>query len=81
MTNSYDTSYKAQPFFTTQRIILLSIFWAVLALLYFLLFSANVELPPLPSPVQVNINPANIDSTELRVGRPIWYSYGTYVFE
>ncbi|NES99496.1 MAG: hypothetical protein F6K61_02790 [Sphaerospermopsis sp. SIO1G1] len=41
MTNSYDTSYKAKPLFTTQRIILLSISWAVLALLYFLLFSAK----------------------------------------
>ncbi|WP_353929818.1 hypothetical protein WJM97_16125 [Okeanomitos corallinicola TIOX110] len=45
MTNSYDTTYKAQPFFTTQRIVLMGISWAVLALLYFLLFSAKTLDP------------------------------------
>jgi hypothetical protein len=45
MTNSYDTTYKAQPFFTTQRIILIGIGWGVLALLYFLLFSAKTVDP------------------------------------
>ncbi|TAE60265.1 MAG: hypothetical protein EAZ76_09015 [Nostocales cyanobacterium] len=45
MTNSYDTTYKAQPFLTTQRIVFIGITWAVLALLYFLLFSAKTLDP------------------------------------
>jgi hypothetical protein len=46
MTNSYDnTTYTAKNFFTTQRIILISIGWATLALLYFLLFSAQIPDP------------------------------------
>ncbi|MBC5797083.1 MAG: hypothetical protein VKL60_13415 [Sphaerospermopsis sp.] len=46
MSKSYDDSYKAKTIFTTQRIILISIGWAMLALLYFLLFSAKIPGGP-----------------------------------
>ncbi|MBW4645326.1 MAG: hypothetical protein KME23_20420 [Goleter apudmare HA4340-LM2] len=41
MSTSYDNSYRSS-IFTTQNIILLNMGWGVLALLYFLLFSAKV---------------------------------------
>lgn len=42
MNSSYENSYRPKSIFTTGNIILLNIGWAVLALLYFLLFSAKV---------------------------------------
>ena len=42
MSSSYENSYRPQSIVTTGNIILLNIGWAVLALLYFLLFSAKV---------------------------------------
>ncbi len=42
MSSSYKDSYRLKSLFTNQNIILASIGWAVLALLYFLLFSAKV---------------------------------------
>jgi hypothetical protein len=42
MSTSYNNSYRSKSIFTTQNIILLNIGWAVLALLYFLLFSAKI---------------------------------------
>jgi hypothetical protein len=45
MSSSYEKSYSSQSVFTTGNIVLLGIGWAVLALLYFLLFSAKVPGP------------------------------------
>jgi hypothetical protein len=45
MGNSFDNTYKAKNFFTIQKIILISLGWALLALLYFLLFSAKIPDP------------------------------------
>ncbi|WGV28432.1 hypothetical protein [Halotia branconii] len=42
MSSSYKDSYRLKSLFTNQNILLASIGWAVLALLYFLLFSAKV---------------------------------------
>ncbi len=42
MSSSSENSYRSQSLFTTGNIVLLGIGWAVLALLYFLLFSAKV---------------------------------------
>ena len=42
MNNSYDNSFLSKSIFTTQNIVLANIGWAVLALLYYLLFSAKV---------------------------------------
>ncbi|MBW4560503.1 MAG: hypothetical protein KME32_04950 [Mojavia pulchra JT2-VF2] len=42
MSSSYDNSYRSKSIFSTGNIVLLGIGWAVLALLYFLLFSAKV---------------------------------------
>ncbi|MBD2357375.1 hypothetical protein H6G41_22600 [Tolypothrix sp. FACHB-123] len=42
MGTSYENSYRSKSIFTTGNIVLLGIGWAVLALLYFLLFSAKV---------------------------------------
>jgi hypothetical protein len=42
MSSSYKNSYRSQSIFTNRNIILASIAWAVLALLYFLLFSAKI---------------------------------------
>ncbi|MEH2313696.1 MAG: hypothetical protein V7K35_20380 [Nostoc sp.] len=42
MNNSYDNSFLSKSVFTTQNIVLANIGWAVLALLYYLLFSAKV---------------------------------------
>ena len=42
MSSSYDKSSRSQTLLTNQNIILAGIAWAVLALLYFLLFSAKV---------------------------------------
>ncbi|MBE9197977.1 MULTISPECIES: hypothetical protein [unclassified Nodularia (in: cyanobacteria)] len=42
MSSSYDKSYRSQSIFTNRNLILAGIGWAVLALLYFLLFSAKV---------------------------------------
>ncbi|MEH2467325.1 hypothetical protein [Nostoc sp.] len=42
MNNSYENSFLSKSIFTTQNIVLANIGWAVLALLYFLLFSAKV---------------------------------------
>ncbi|HYW20195.1 MAG TPA: hypothetical protein VE956_12965 [Nodularia sp. (in: cyanobacteria)] len=42
MSSSYDKFYRSQSLFTNRNLILASIGWAVLALLYFLLFSAKV---------------------------------------
>ncbi len=65
MSNSYDSGYPTKSIFTTQNLVLIGIGWAVLALLYFLLFSAK-----LPSPTG--------NGQELR---DEWYLIGTYVFE
>ncbi|MDZ8053096.1 MAG: hypothetical protein RMX68_003425 [Aulosira sp. ZfuVER01] len=45
MSSSYEKSYSSKSIFTTGNIVLLGIGWAVLALLYFLLFSAKVPGP------------------------------------
>ncbi|MBK1987853.1 hypothetical protein A0J48_009925 [Sphaerospermopsis aphanizomenoides BCCUSP55] len=45
MSKSYDNSYRSKPILSTPNIILLGISWAVLALLYFLLFSAKIPGP------------------------------------
>ena len=42
MSSVYNKSYGPKSMFTTQNIILISIGWGVLALLYFLLFSAKI---------------------------------------
>ncbi|MEA5516603.1 hypothetical protein [Nodularia sp. UHCC 0506] len=42
MSSSYNKSYRFQPLFSNRNIILAGIGWAVLALLYFLLFSAKI---------------------------------------
>lgn len=42
MSSSYDKFYRSQSIFTNRNLILAGIGWAVLALLYFLLFSAKV---------------------------------------
>ncbi|MDF2387015.1 hypothetical protein JMG10_36470 [Nostoc ellipsosporum NOK] len=42
MSSSYNNSYRSKSLFTNQNIVLLSIGWAVLALLYYLLFGAKV---------------------------------------
>ncbi|MCW5316473.1 hypothetical protein GTQ43_22420 [Nostoc sp. KVJ3] len=42
MNNSYENSFLSKSIFNTQNIVLANIGWAVLALLYFLLFSAKV---------------------------------------
>lgn len=42
MRTSYNNSYPRKSLFTTQNIVLANIAWAVLALLYFLLFSAKI---------------------------------------
>ncbi|MDP5338520.1 MAG: hypothetical protein NWQ28_08090 [Nodularia sp. (in: cyanobacteria)] len=42
MSSSYNKSYRSQSLFSNRNIILAGIGWAVLALLYFLLFSAKV---------------------------------------
>jgi hypothetical protein len=42
MSNSYDNSYRPKSIFSTQNLVLAGIGWAVLALLYFLLFSAKI---------------------------------------
>lgn len=51
---------SSQPMFTAQTLVVAGIAWAVLALLFFLLFS----VPEAPG-----------------MGRPLWYSIGTLVFE
>ncbi|BAY26169.1 hypothetical protein NIES2100_59830 [Calothrix sp. NIES-2100] len=45
MGTSYDNSYGSKSIFKTGNIVLLGIGWAVLALLYYLLFSAKVPEP------------------------------------
>src|SRR5689334_12722681 len=42
MNNSYDNSLVSKSIFNTQNIVLANIGWGVLALLYFLLFSAKI---------------------------------------
>jgi hypothetical protein len=42
MSSAYDKSYRSKSIFSTQNIVLASIAWAVLALLFFLLFSAKI---------------------------------------
>jgi hypothetical protein len=42
MSNSYDNSYRSKSVFNTQNLILAGLGWAVMALLYFLLFSAKI---------------------------------------
>ncbi len=51
---------SSQPLFTAQTLVVTGIAWAVLALLFFLLFS----VPETPG-----------------MGRPLWYSIGTLIFE
>ncbi|MGM3306864.1 hypothetical protein ACSQ6I_13000 [Anabaena sp. WFMT] len=45
MSNYYNNSYRSKSIFTTQNIILIGMGWAILALLYFLLFSAKIPGP------------------------------------
>jgi hypothetical protein len=42
MSSAYDKSYRSKSIFSTQNIVLASIAWGVLALLFFLLFSAKI---------------------------------------
>jgi hypothetical protein len=45
MSKSYENSYRSKSILTTQNLILASLSWGVLALLYFLLFSAKIPGP------------------------------------
>ncbi|MEA5619893.1 hypothetical protein VB711_18880 [Cronbergia sp. UHCC 0137] len=54
MSNSYDNSYRPKSIFNTQNIVLVSIGWAVLALLYFLLFSAKIPAAPNQPPTRAD---------------------------
>jgi len=65
MSKSYDNSSPVKPLLTTQNLIFVCFTWAVLALLYFLLFSAKI-----PDPEQ--------GGRELRSQ---WYVIGTNIFE
>jgi len=68
MSSIYKQSNSPKSWFNTQNIILANITWGVLALLYFLLFSAEV-------PTEV----ASPDGDNLR--RASWYITGTNIFE
>lgn len=65
MSNIYRKSSDSKSWFTTQNIILASISWGVLALLYFLLFSAEVPVP----------------GADGKLERASWYITGTNIFE
>ncbi len=45
MSSAYNKTYRPKFMFTTRNIVLVSIGWGVLALLYFLLFSAKIPTP------------------------------------
>ncbi|MBR8838654.1 MAG: hypothetical protein DSM106950_32795 [Stigonema ocellatum SAG 48.90 = DSM 106950] len=45
MSSAYNKSYRPKSMLTTQNIVLVGIGWSVLALLYFLLFSAKIPTP------------------------------------
>ncbi len=60
MRTTSDKLTSSQPLFAAQTLVVAGITWAVLALLFFLLFS----VPESPG-----------------VGRPLWYSIGTLIFE
>ncbi|MEA5570384.1 hypothetical protein [Calothrix sp. UHCC 0171] len=66
MSHVYNKSYRLKPVLSTQNIVLVCMGWGVLALLYFLLFSAQI-------PTQT---PQGIE--ELRAE---WYIIGTNIFE
>ncbi|AFZ00507.1 hypothetical protein [Calothrix sp. PCC 6303] len=66
MSNIYNKSYDSKPLFSTQNLVLANISWGVLALLYFLLFSAKI-----PTATTEGVQ-------ELRAQ---WYLIGTNVFE
>lgn len=77
MSSIYDKSQGSKSLFTTQNIILASIAWSVLALLYFLLFSAKV-------PVGVDcIAKLSAKAQEAAncLRRADWYVLGTNIFE
>lgn len=65
MSSTYKKSYQSSPLFSTQNLILGSIAWGVLSVLYFLLFSAQVPNP----------------SADGGLSRPEWYILGTNIFE
>jgi len=65
MSKSYDNSSPAKSLLTTQNLVLAGFSWAVLALLYFLLFSAKI-----PDPEQRGMEV-----------RDQWYVIGTNIFE
>ena len=65
MSKSYDNPSPVKPLLTTQNLIFVCFTWAVLALLYFLLFSAKI-----PDPEQGG-----------REVRAQWYVIGTNIFE
>lgn len=65
MSKSYDNSSPVKSLLTTQNLVLACVSWAVLALLYFLLFSAKI-----PDPEQRGM--------EVRAQ---WYVIGTNIFE
>jgi hypothetical protein len=65
MSRSYDKSSPVKPLLTTQNLVFACFSWAVLALLYFLLFNAKI-----PDPKQQGI--------EVRAQ---WYVIGTNIFE
>jgi hypothetical protein len=66
MSNIYNKSYASKSLFSTQNLVLANISWGVLALLYFLLFSAKI-----PTATTEGVQ-------ELRAQ---WYLIGTNVFE
>jgi hypothetical protein len=66
MSNIYNKSYASKSLFSTQNLVLANIIWGVLALLYFLLFSAKI-----PTATTEGVQ-------ELRAE---WYVIGTNIFE
>ncbi|PMB17941.1 hypothetical protein [Fischerella thermalis] len=77
MSSVYNKSQGSKSLFTTQNIILASIGWGVLALLYFLLFSAKV---PVGADCVAKLSAKAQEATTC-LRRADWYVFGTNVFE
>jgi hypothetical protein len=65
MSKSYDNSSGLKPLLTTQNLVLACLSWAVLALLFFLLFSAKIP----------DLGRGGVEV------RSQWYVFGTNIFE
>ncbi|WP_026730913.1 hypothetical protein [Fischerella sp. PCC 9605] len=76
MSSIYNNNQDSKSLFTTENIILASIGWGVLALLYFLLFSAKVPASP---DCIAKLGAKALETNCLR--RADWYVLGTNVFE